>query len=325
MSDRRATYGGSGWVSRDSTLQDEIRDGQLWAPLACDSGWARMTDVLLYRPGPALAELEDVDRALHLRPVHPARLGDQVDRLIETYDSLGVQVHRLPDDRVDDLRHPNAIFLCDVFWQTPYGAVIARMANPVRAGEERTVSARLAELGVPIALTIGGDGLLEGADCHWLRPGLALVGTGVRTNHSGLTQLRSWLEGHGITCLATRFDPVCQHLTGCVQAVAPDRVLVRSEVLPPETIPLLRKSGFHVTTFAESDEIRERYGFNFVVLEPGVVLLPADCPETRSALEAAGVEVAAEVQVTEYLAMAGGPCCASGVLGRKPGQKRKEP
>jgi N-dimethylarginine dimethylaminohydrolase len=319
MADTRATYGGSGWVSRESNLEQEIRSGELWAPLACDSGSNRMTDVLLYRPGAKLAEIEDIDRVLHLRAVDPVRLGQQVDRLIEIYESLGVRVHRLPDERVDDLRHPNSIFLCDVFWQTPFGAVIARMASPVRAGEERTVSARLAELGVPIALTIAGDGLLEGADCHWLRPGLAIVGTGIRTNESGFVQLRDWLAGHGITCLATRFDSVCQHLTGCVQSVAPDRVFVRSEVIPPETIPLLRKSGFHVTSFPESTEIRERYGFNFVVLEPNVLLLPSGCPETRAALEAAGAEVAAEVEVSEYLAMAGGPCCASGVLAREPG------
>jgi len=322
MPDMRATYGGSGWVPRDSNLKDEIRAGDLWAPFACDSGSSRMTDVLLYRPGAKLAEIEDIDRALHLRPVEPSRLGAQVDRLIETYESFGVRVHRISDERVDDLRHPNAIFLCDVFWQTPFGAVIARMANPVRAGEERTVSARLAELGVPIALTISGDGLLEGADCQWLRPGLAIVGAGVRTNQSGFAQLRDWLEGHGITCLAARFDPVCQHLTGCIQSVAPDRVFVRSEVIRPETIPMLRKSGFHVTSFPESTEIRERYAFNFVVLEPNVLLLPSGCPETRTALEAAGIEIAAEADVSEYLAMAGGPCCASGVLAREPGPKR---
>ena len=103
---------------------------------------------------------------------------------------------------------------------------------------------RLAELGVPIALTIAGDGLLEGADCQWLRPGLAIVGIGTRTNESGCAQLSGWLESHGMTCLTVRFDPVCQHLTGCIQTIAPDRVVVRSETLPPETIPLLRKSGF---------------------------------------------------------------------------------
>ena len=137
MDDRRATYGGPGWESRGSSLDAEIRDGELWAPLACDSGHGRLTDVLLYRPGPAVGEIEDVDRALHLRPVDAAELGAQVDGVIAAYEALGVRVHRLPNDRVDDLRHPNAIFLCDVFWQTPFGAVISRMANPVRAGEER--------------------------------------------------------------------------------------------------------------------------------------------------------------------------------------------
>jgi len=312
-------------MPRESRLDDEIRSGELWAPMAVDSGHERLTDVLLYRPGPTIAEVEDVDRALHLRKVDAALLHDQVDRLIETYTSLGIRVHLLPDDGVDDSRHPNSIFLCDVFWQTPFGAVISRMANPVRAGEERAVAARLAELGVPVALTIAGDGLLEGADCHWLRPGLALVGTGVRTNKSGYEQLRSRLEGLGVRCMSTRIDPSVQHLTGCLQSVAPDHVLVRPEALPPETIPLLRKSGFQVTSFAESAEIRERYGFNFVVVAPNVVVLPSGCPETRAVLEREGVEVAAEVEVSEYVAMAGGPCCATGVLSREPGQPARVP
>ena len=250
MSERRATYGGPGWAAREATHDDEIRAGELWAPLAADNGCRRLTDVLLYRPGATIAEVEDIDRALHLRRVDAGKLGAQVDGLIETYESLGVRVHRLPDDGVDDLRHPNAIFLCDVFWQTPFGAVVGRMANPVRAGEERAVAARLAGLGIPVALTIAGDGLLEGADCHWLRPGLALVGTGVRTNKSGYEQLRLRLEGLGARCMSTRIDPMVQHLTGCVQSIAPDHVLVRPEALPAETIPLLRKTGFKVTTFA---------------------------------------------------------------------------
>ena len=86
MPDTRATYGGSGWVLRDSNLKDEIRAGDLWAPFACDSGSSRMTDVLLYRPGAKLAEIEDIDRALHLRAVDPGRLGRQVDALAATYE-----------------------------------------------------------------------------------------------------------------------------------------------------------------------------------------------------------------------------------------------
>ena len=154
MGDSRATYGGPGWAPRESRLDEEIRAGELWAPLASDTGHERLTDVLLYRPGPTIGEVEDVDRALHLRRVDATRLHDQVDHLIETYTSLGIRVHLLSGDCVDDSRHPNSIFLCDVFWQTPFGAVISRMANPVRAGEERAVAARLAELGVPLALTM---------------------------------------------------------------------------------------------------------------------------------------------------------------------------
>ena len=41
-------------------------------------------------------------------------------------------------------------------------------------------------------------------------------------------------------------------------------------------------------------------------------------PKTRAALEREGIRVAAEVEIDEYVAMAGGPCCATGVLAREP-------
>ena len=313
-----ATYGGPGWVAREETSDDEIRAGKLWAALSSRSDSAAITDLLLYCPSAAISTLSDneIDGALQLRAVDAARLKRQFDALCAAYEALGVRVHKLPNDWVDDRRHPNSIFLRDLFWATPFGAIIARMASPVRAGEERAVSRRLAELGMPIALTISGSGLLETADCHWLRPGLAMIGVGERTNAEGCRQLREWLEGQGVDCIVSRFDPQGQHLTGCLQAISDDRILIRPKLLPPETMPLLRKSGFELIPIDETEEVLERYAFNFVVVAPDVVLLPSGCPEFRAQIEAAGIRVAAEVEISEYIAMAGGPCCASGVLAR---------
>jgi len=42
------------------------------------------------------------------------------------------------------------MFVSDLMFMTPEGAVLARPASTVRAGEERWVARRLAELGVPI-------------------------------------------------------------------------------------------------------------------------------------------------------------------------------
>ena len=312
-----AAYHGPGWKPRGSSLSEEIRAGELWAPLLNDCEDGRLTDVLLHMPGTGLATVQDPDSALHVRPVDHVALDEQHEGLAEAYESLGVRVHRVDSSSVDDRRHPNAIFLADVFWQTPHGAVVSRMASPQRAGEERHVAAALARIGVPIAVTIGGSGVCEGADWIWLRPDLALCGLGPRTNREGFDQVRAVLEPRGVRCVAAPFPLVCMHLMGCVRIVSAERALVRSDDAQPELLATLADAGYEVVDVAESEEIVGRLAFNFVVLDRNRVLMPAGCPRTRTILEQAGVEVVAEMPISEYVNMAGGPACASGVLRRE--------
>ena len=315
--DRPATYGGPGFRPRAATQKEEIRQGSVWAPHAVDSEWTRLLDVVLYLPGPAIEEVSDPDDALLLAPLSHARLREQHDHLLQRYEECGIRVHRVRNEGVDDRRHPNLIFQCDIFFMTPLGAVVSRMAGMARAGEERYLARALAEAGVPIALTVGGAGTLEGADCMWLTPDKVLCGVGVRTNDEGYEQLRVLLERNGIECIRVPIPPVVQHLLGLLQIVAPGRALLRGDLASAELLRVLQQAGVEVTTFPESKEITKALAFNFLVVDRERVIAPAGTPGFHKLLGEAGVQIVATVDVSEYVKAAGGIACATGVLGRE--------
>ena len=318
MADERpATYGGPGFRPRSATQGEEIREGRIWAPHAVDSEWSRLRDVLLYLPGPAIEEVSDPDDASLLAPLNHARLGDQHDRLVRTFEQCGIRVHHVRNEGVDDRRHPNLVFQRDTFFMSPLGAVISRMAGAARAGEERHVAGALAEAGIPIALTVGGSGTLEGADCIWLAPAMVLCGVGVRTNEEGYEQLRDFLGRNGIECVRVPIQPDVQHLLGLLQIVAPDRALLRADLASDELTRVLERAAVEVMPVPESEEITKALAFNFLVVDRERVIAPAGTPGFHRFLGKAGLEIVATVDVSEYVKAAGGIACATGVLGRE--------
>jgi arginine deiminase len=66
-----------------------------------------------------------------------------------------------------------------------------------------------------------------------------------------------------------------------------------------------------------SDEVEATHcsAFNFVVLGPRQILMPAGCPRSQAAYEAAGI-TCHTVEVGELLKAAGGIGCMSGILWR---------
>src|SRR3546814_8550844 len=89
---------------------------------------------------------------------------------------------------------------------TPEGAILARPASTVRAGEERWVARRLADLGVPILRTLTGTAVFEGADLMWLDPRTAMIGLGLRTNEEAASQIATTLEEIGVETIAVRSE-----------------------------------------------------------------------------------------------------------------------
>ncbi len=154
-----AAYGGCGWSPRAATLAEEI--GPLWADCGVAGEWQTLRAVLLHQPGNELSASADPDAVQMLAPLHRGRAREKHAALAEAYRGAGVTVHDLaPPQPV----RPNQMFLADLLFMTPEGAVLARPAASVLAGEERPVARRLAALGIPILRSLRGSATFEGVD-----------------------------------------------------------------------------------------------------------------------------------------------------------------
>ncbi len=300
-----ATLGGGGFRPRDGTLAGDV--GRHWSPCGVVREWDPLRAVLLVRPPASLARVEDPDAALMLARVDLGRIRGECDALAAAYraNDVEVQVVDVPDDAP-----PNVIFARDLFWMTPEGAVIARMAAEQRAGEERHASAALAQAGVPIRATIGGGAVLEGADVLWLGPDDVLVGVGRRTDAQAAAQLRAL----GFPVEEVPVPAQVQHLLGAVNPIDRDLAVVHPSAGSALRDALARRgiAALELPDAHERDALRAN---NVVPLGPRAVLMPAGCPRSRATYEAHGVRCV-EVGVDEYLKAAGGPGCLTGVVRR---------
>ena len=128
--------------------------------------------MLLHRPGAELA-VPDPDAAQLLEPVDPERAAAEHEAMAQAYREEGVLVRAVEPAAAPS---PNLMFCADLFLMTPEGAILGRPASTVRAGEERWIARRLADLGIPIVRTVRGRGTFEGADAMWLDATTVLVG-----------------------------------------------------------------------------------------------------------------------------------------------------
>jgi N-dimethylarginine dimethylaminohydrolase len=204
-----AAYGGEGWSPRKTSLRQEI--GGVWGDCGVASEWSTLQAILLHRPGAELEASSDPNSVQMLAPVDVGRAQAHHDLLADAYRQAGVVVHYVEPNQVSP---PNLMFVADLMFMTPEGAILGRPASTVRAGEERLVARRLAELGVPILRVVRGNGTFEGADAAWLTPETVLVARGLRTNSEGADQVASTLGEMGIKVILVDLPPGTMHLMG---------------------------------------------------------------------------------------------------------------
>ncbi len=305
--DLPSTLGGAGWEPRDRRHADEI--GTVWAGYAVRSHTAPLRDVLLAQPGEEQLYPEDPAAWLMLERPDLPRLLDQAAALADFYRSQGVTPHLVRPARP----RPNHLFQCDLFFMTPEGAILARMAARQRAGEERGTAEALAKLGVPILLTPRGEALFEGADAMWLDAETVLIGVGKRTNEAAVAQIAPVLADMGVRVVTAAIGGGVQHLLGVVNPLRPGLAAVLAAHVTPSLRAAL--SGWDLLELASDEETEDRRAMNFVPLRPGAIVMPARCPRTRARYEAHGVECH-EVDVSEYIKAAGALGCLTGILSR---------
>jgi len=304
--------GGPGWPPRPTSLREEL--GSLWGGCGIDSEWRPLESILLHRPG---REVEAVERdpaaSLMLAFPEPGTLQAQHDALAQCFRTQGVTVHYVDPPVIPP---PNQMFAADLLAMTPEGAILGRPASEVRAGEERWVASTLAQLGVPILRAVRGTGTFEGADLMWIRPDLALLAQGIRTNAEGADQVTSTLREMGVTVHRTHLPPGTMHLMGQLRIMDSDLAVAWRGRLPQDAVDLLAEAGFVVRFLPDEEEARRGFALNSVTLGPRRILMPAGNPVSQAFFQDLGVECVT-VQVGELGKAAGSIGCLTGVLDRE--------
>ena len=307
-----ATFGGPGWRVRSEDHAADVDAGSIWNRCGVCNEWGRLKAVLLSWPSERFSAPAAPDDSLMLAWPDQAALQRQCEATVQFFESHGVDVHL---HRPSTPPPVNYLFMRDLVFMCGDGAVLARPASPVRAPEARWAQSALADAGVPILASINGDGTFEGADALWVGPSTVMVGTGTRTNQSGVDQLRSVLSPRGVTVQTVRLPPGVQHLLGVFVLLDHNLAMVQSRFMTPEIESLLQEHGIERIAFGPDPESVDRRGLNGVTLGPREVVIPTGCPGIQERLQNAGVTVHS-VSVDAYIQAAGALGCMTAILDR---------
>ncbi len=307
-----AAYGGDGWQRRGLTHQQEI--GGLWRDCGIDSEWRTLKSVLLHPPGKELiVPRDEQNKNLLLGSIDIDRAIDEHLELSATYRSFGVDVHEVKPGGTPS---PNQMFCADLFAMTPQGAILARPASSVRAGEERWVARRLADLGIPVLKTLTGSAVFEGADLMWLDESTAMIGRGHRTNQQAIDQIECVLTELECKLLPVDLPWGTMHFMGMLRIPSKDLAICWPRRTPHATVAALEERGFRVAFLSEELEGALYRAMNFVTLASGKILMVAGLEKAQQFFESLGIECF--TSPTDELARAAGNIgCLSGVLRRE--------
>ena len=308
-----AAYGGKGWVPRDRTHREEL--GDIWAGCGINNEWSSLKSVLLHRPGVELAmSARDANAVQMLAPLDIGRAQEEHDQMAEHYRDNGVVVNLLNPDHGEAT--PNQMFCADLFAMTPQGAILARPASTIRAGEERVVAKGLLEIGVPILKTLTGRATFEGADLIWINGEQALLGQGLRTNGEAAQQIAQLLGELGVALTPVDMPFGAMHLMGMLRIVDKDLAVAWPRRTPHTAVVALKGAGYNVTFIPQNNEVEHNRAFNFVTLGPRKILMVDQNPVTLAFYESIGINCIT-TPASELGKAAGAVGCLTGVLHRE--------
>jgi len=306
-----AAYGGEGWSPRTQTLAQEV--GSLWGACGINSEWGRLKAVLLHRPGQELAASQDPQKVQMLAPIDVPLAQAQHDGIAAAYEEAGVTVHYVAPAGAPT---PNQMFVADLMFMTPEGAILARPASTVRAGEERWVARRLSEAGIPIIRSVSGRGVFEGADGMWIDRKTALIGRGLRTNDEAAGQIRETLKWIGVEAITVDLPYGSMHLMGMLRIVDEGLAIAWPKRFVHRGVDALRERGYQVAWLPEASEDDYNKALNFVTLGPKEILMSANCPQLQGFFESLGIKCRTAL-VDELRKAAGGIGCLTGIVERE--------
>lgn len=214
----------------------------------------------------------------------------------------GAVIHWL--DTVKTL--PDLCWTRDSSHMTPWGPLITRLSEPLRAGEHRVVEAFYQDAGHAIWHSID-QGNVEGGDIHFISPGLAVFGySGIRSTREGAEQLSNWVKQEDWEVRLQPVDSKFVHLDVVFCMAAEGLAVVCEEALGSEFSSWLRSRGIRYISVSAGDAMQ--LGCNLLSLGNESVIVPAHCTTVRDQLRAEGLDVIS-VELDMFTLGGGGVHC----------------
>jgi len=233
--------------------------------------------------------------------------------LAKLLESFGTEVTIAP--AIDSL--VDSVYMHDPMIMTPHGAILLRMAKPIRSQEPDHFRKSLELLGVPILGQLTEPAFADGGDKAWLDEKTLLIGHGYRTNQEGIDQIRSLLRPFSVEVFS--FDlphyegpGAVLHLMSMLSPIDKDLAVVYEPLAPVRLLQFLESRGIMWLTVSENEMLTQ--GSNILAVAPRKVILAAGNPEIENKLRDHGVEVHLFDGQNVAVKGDGGPTCLTAPL-----------
>lgn len=224
--------------------------------------------------------------------------------LVDVLEAHGVEVHELGET---DGTLAESLFVRDVGFVLEGGAVVGKMHETIRHGEEHRLTRELVEMGIPIYHTVHDGGGFEGGNLVWLDEETVAIGRSKTTNAEGIRQVRSVLDTYDIDIVEVPIFGSTKstgqtHLALVFGMIASDVALLYSQAVPSEFQDLIEDRGISVV---EVPTREQRNMVTSTIVLDDTVVLPAGNPVTRGALTERGFDIV-ELDIREIRKVVGG-------------------
>ncbi|WP_416841382.1 dimethylarginine dimethylaminohydrolase family protein [Haloferax sp. DFSO52] len=250
-----------------------------------------LESVLVHEPGREFTSVVDPDAWGWDGLPRLKQAAKEHQKLVETLESHGVEVYELGET---EQILAESLFVRDVGFVVEGGAVIGRMSDQIRDGEEHRLTSRLVEMDIPIYHTVHAGGRFEAGNLIWLDRETVAIGRSKTTNTEGIRQVRSVLDTYDIDITEVPIFGSTKstgqtHLALVFNMVAPDLALLYPQAVPTEFREFLEDRGIEIIEVPTREQ--RNMVTSCIVVDEETVVISAGNPVTRSALQQRGFDV----------------------------------
>lgn len=310
----------------DFTSDIEETWGRKWGGA---SSYSKLRAVIMQRPGPeAFPKEAEIDPQFFSLPAgfpNIERMQKQWDDLAKIFTDNGIEIFDLGAEQPVHGTYGfplRCITYCHETLPVPGGAIICRCAAAFKRGEETYHAKLLGRIGCPTLYTIHGKGFFESSNAVWLDEKSIALALSQRSNQEGIDQIIPVLKKAGVEDIHIVYltGPLNKrtaqvgggggsfHLDMSFGVAAPKLGVIYPPCVNYQFIDyLINTKGFDLIEIP--DEEVNNCASNFLVLEPGKLIMPAGNKYVTSELKKRGIEVI-ETDLSEFTAIGGGgPTC----------------